>query len=213
VAGSRTQATLDQEIRCLGTVNRIRGERIMRKGTIATALMLASLPILLAGQVFAKAPATSGSALLSVNARNDKPGPVHVQVDGWDVRGDAVFSGLLMWDDDDNSFSTEVLEIPKATRVLRLTFINDYYVPGDPDTDRNALIDYLAVNNVHYEAEAFDRTGGPDPVYPGAGTSTVDGRVVADCGNQGDWIEFDLHPGNPMGPERGMPGRRNGPKA
>ena len=67
------------------------------------------------------------------------------------------------------------------------------------------------VNNIRYEAEEWDRTGGPDPLYPGAEAINLDGRSVADCGNQGDWVEFELHPGNPVGPGNG-PGNRVGPK-
>lgn len=151
------------------------------------------------------------NATLSVNARNDKPGPVQVRVEGWDIRGNLVVDTVLSWAANDNGWSIQAINIPKNTRVLRLTFINDFFVPNQgPDYDRNANIDYFMVNNLLYEAEDWDRTGGPDPVYPGAGVETVDGRVTAGCGNQGDWVEYDLHPGNPMGPAPG-PGKRIGP--
>ncbi len=67
------------------------------------------------------------------------------------------------------------------------------------------------MNHVLYEAEAWDRTDGTDPLFPGAETAIVDGRTVADCDNQGDWVEYDLHPGNPVGPDQDGPGRRKGP--
>jgi hypothetical protein len=160
----------------------------------------------------AKAPAKSGKALLNVNARNDVPGSVQVKVEGWNVKGDQTINTVLDWDADDNSFSSESVEISKKTRMLRFTFINDDFTPGDPDLDRNAFIDYFLVNNVSYEAQSWDRTGGTDPNFPGCEQKTIDGRSVADCGNQGDWVEYDLHPGNPVGPDPNGPGRRIGPK-
>ncbi len=145
-------------------------------------------------------------------ALNDKPGPVEVSVQGWDVHGDMVVDQTLTWDDDDNVFSVESTEISKKTRVLRLTFVGDVFTPGDPDLDRNALIDAVWVNNLKYEAEEFDRTGGPDPQFPGCSVTTLTDAAgttadVADCGNEGDWVEYDLHPGNPMGRGRGLTNR------
>ncbi len=86
------------------------------------------------------------------------------------------------------------------------------FTPGDPDLDRNALIAALWVNNLKYEAEEFDRTDGPDPQFPGCGITTLTDAAgttatVADCGNEGDWVEYDLHPGNPMGRGRGLRNR------
>ena len=159
----------------------------------------------------AKPLASAGNVTLSINARNDKPQPVQINIQGWDIHGNPIIDEIMGWDSDDNSFSTKTIEISKKTRVLRFTFVNDYYVPGNPDTDRNAYIDYFMVNNLRYEAEKWGSTGGPDPLYPGAEVDTVDGRVVADCGNQGDWVEFELHPGNSVGPGNG-PGKRVGPK-
>ncbi len=153
----------------------------------------------------------SSQAVLVINGINDKPGPVDVVVEGWDVRGNLTIDTILSWDADDNSFSDQTVEIPKTTRILRLTFINDFFIPGNPDTDRNAFIDYFMVNNVLYEAEDFDRTGGIDPVFPGCGVAIIAQTDVADCGNEGDWVEYDLHPGNPVGPSDG-PGGRVGPK-
>jgi hypothetical protein len=151
------------------------------------------------------------NAILEVEALNDRPGPVQVRIQGWDVRGDPTVDGVLTWDADDNMFSIEDTVIPKSTRVLRFTFINDFFIPSNPDTDRNAFIDYFVVNNVLYEAEDFDRTGGPDPLFPGCGVANLAGVSVADCGNQGDFVEYDLHPGNPVGPDPIGPGRRIGP--
>ncbi len=168
------------------------------------------------------APAKGGMALLAVNAMNDRPGPVHVLVEGWDVKGNPTFTTTMMWGGDDNSFSMVTWDIPKRTRVLRLTFVNDVCGvagwPCDPvnfpDADRNAWIDYFMVNHLMYEAEDFDRTDGtdPNPALRGCNALTLtSGETVADCGNQEDFVEYDLHPGNPVGPGPG-PGQRKGPK-
>ena len=52
------------------------------------------------------------------------------------------------------------IRIPSSTNMIRLKFVNDYYRPGCPDTDRNAFIDFLVWNNQRFEAESFDQTGG-----------------------------------------------------
>lgn len=140
-------------------------------------------------------------AVLVINASNDKPGPVvEIRVNGWDVQGNMTINEVLSWGADDNTFSNETVSIRKTTRILRLTFNNDLF-GGPGDLDRNAFIDYFMVNNILYEAENFDRTGGLDPLFPGCTGAMVSGRMVADCGNQGDWVEYDLHPGNPVGPQ------------
>ncbi|MGD9101136.1 MAG: carbohydrate-binding domain-containing protein, partial [Anaerolineae bacterium] len=134
---------------------------------------------------------------LQVTALNDRPGPVEVAVRGADADGNTTITSTLTWDGDDNTFSTLETTIPTTTRTLRFTFVNDLYQgPGDPDLDRNALLDYFEVDGVHYEAEDFDRTGGLGTASPGCGTGTAvigtAGRIVANCGNQGDWVEYDL---------------------
>lgn len=146
-----------------------------------------------------KAPVQGGNALLNLKARNDRPGPVEVRIEGWDVRNRPTINTILGWDGDNNIFSNKPLEIPKTTRVLRFTFIND--LPNEPVSDdlgRNAYIDYFYVNNVFYEAQNWTRTGGTELNSPGCKKKIIDNRTLADCGNQRDWVEYVLHPGNPV---------------
>ena len=78
--------------------------------------------------------------------------------------------------------------------MIRLTFANDYYRPGNADTDRNAFIDFLDWNGTRIEAESFDHTGGrPGDRYAGCGRRQEAGRsggYVADCGNGGDYVAY-----------------------
>ncbi len=162
-------------------------------------------------EIQARTTGTSGKALLTVNTQNDADDPlgdgdgVKIRVDAKNKDGNLLDSKVLHFDSKDNSFSSLKTGIPKQTRILTLTFINDAF---DPPTgkDRNAFIDFFIINTVKYEAEDFDRTGGPDPIFPGCGTLTLGtGETIADCGNQGDFVEYDLRPGNPVGP--GKPGK------
>jgi len=158
-------------------------------------------------EIQARTTGTSGKALLTVNTQNDADDPlgdgdgVKIRVDAKNKDGNLLDSKVLHFDLKDNSFSSLKTGIPKQTRILTLTFINDAF---DPPTgkDRNAFIDFFIINTVKYEAEDFDRTG------PAAGCSTSTlgtGETIADCGNQGDFVEYDLRPGNPVGP--GKPGK------
>jgi hypothetical protein len=161
-------------------------------------ILILSLAIALAA---ARSPGSAQTALtdvsLQVTALNDRPGPVEVAVRGADADGNTTITSTLTWDGDDNTFSTLETTIPTTTRTLRFTFVNDLYQgSGDLDLDRNAFIDYFEVDGVHYEAEDFDRTGGRGTASPGCrvGTAVIGtaGRIVANCGNQGDWVEYDL---------------------
>lgn len=142
-----------------------------------------------------------GRASLRVTAANDRPGPVEIEVLGFDDRGATTVTAVLVWDADDNRYATRTIEIPGATRILRLTFVNDLYEGRDADDDRNAYIDRLDIvaPGVRYgvEGEDFDRTGGLGGPYSGcsrqAARSVVSGSV-ADCGNPGDFVEYDLPP-------------------
>ncbi len=78
---------------------------------------------------------------------------------------------------------------------MTFTFVNDVFTSTAEDDDRNAFIDYFEVNGLHYEAEDFHSTGGPDPIYPGCERHAflgASGGFVANCGNQGDYVEYDL---------------------
>lgn len=192
-----------------GVVAPSRGDRPTRGDSLSLNVFLALMLLGAAG-----VPATGGDALLQVRAVHDVPGAVEIGVQGWDVHGDLVDDFTLTYDNNDNVFGVEAETISKKTRVLRLTFLNDFFI-GPGDLDRNAFIDAFWVNNLRYEAEHFDRTGGPDFFFPGcAATNTTDatGEIagIADCGNRGDWVEFDLHPGNPVGSTQGQ---GKGPKA
>jgi len=156
-------------------------------------------------EIQARTTGTSGKALLTVNTQNDADDPlgdgdgVKIRVDAKNKDGNLLDSKVLHFDLKDNSFSSLKTGIPKQTRILTLTF--------DPPTgkDRNAFIDFFIINTVKYEAEDFDRTGGPDPVFPGCFASGGGTGLIANCGNQGDFVEYDLRPGNPVGP--GKPGK------
>jgi hypothetical protein len=137
-------------------------------------------------------PALAVADTLSVEARHDVPGPVDIVAEGWDSQGTALFSSTLTWSLNDNSWGANNLIIPVNTRVIRLTFINDHFVCCDPDDDRNGFIDFIEINGNRREAEDFDRTGGTDQNFPGCDTAVIDGRVTAGCGNNNDFVEYDL---------------------
>ena len=135
----------------------------------------------------------STNLLLRVNVNNDIPGPVDLVVQVTDAPGKIIVDEVMTWDANNNIFSTEIIEIPARARVLRFTFINDFFDgTGNPDGDRNAFIDYFTLNHNRYEGEDFDRTGGPDPQFPGCEVTTFPARTAANCGNEGDWVEYDL---------------------
>ena len=149
-------------------------------------ILLALAVLLVAIQSVARAD------LLRVNARNDKPGPVDIRMNGWDDQGSQVAFNVFSWSADDNTWTDKTFVIPFSTAILRFTFINDVVQgPGD-DLDRNAFIDYFEIDGKRREAETFDRDGGPDPFFPGCDIGTVDGRTVAGCGNNLDYAEYDL---------------------
>ena len=133
-------------------------------------------------------------ATLAVNALNDRPGPVTLRVLGSNASGATTVDTSMQWRADNNQYSTQSIRIPSSTNMIRLTFVNDYYRPGGPDTDRNAFIDFLVWNNQRIEAESFDETGGrPGDRYAGCGRRQETGRssgFVADCGNGGDYVAF-----------------------
>lgn len=186
----------------------------MRKRIVLISSMV-FLPAFLAGAaVFAQGRGEGLSASLSMFVRNDKPGPVDIRVEGWDLRGDLVLDEVMSWDRNNNTFSPVTIAISKQVRVVRLTFINDFFA-GPGDLDRNAFIDRIRVNTIVYEAENPDRTGGTDPVSPGCGVADfIDAGgplLAAACLEQGGFVEFDLHPGNPNGPFTGV-GEGVGPK-
>jgi len=164
-------------------------------------LVVAAVALFLACVLAPRSQATMyrHNKLLSVCARNDKPGAVNIEVRGLDHRGNEILNDVMTWDLNDNSFSIEELEIPGCTRVLRFTFINDQNGSG-ADLDRNAYIDYFRIGRERFEGENFDWTGGPDANFPGCAPivikdSVAGARFAADCGNEGDYIEFALPPG------------------
>ena len=100
----------------------------------------------------------------------------------------------MQWRANDNQYSMQSIRIPSSTNMIRLTFVNDYYRPGSPDTDRNAFIDFLVWDGRRIEAESFDLTGGrPGDRDAGCGRRRAAGRsggVVVDCGNGGDYVAY-----------------------
>ena len=165
---------------------------MMRKSTILVLCASVACFLMLGSQAQADED-KSKPVPLRVNVMNDIPGPVEVRVQGYNPGGKMLVDAVMVWDDNNNIFSTETLDIPKQTRILRFTFINDYFDgTGEPDGDRNAFIDYFTLKHNRYEAEDFNRTGGPDPVYPGCDVTTFPARTTAGCGNEGDWVEYDL---------------------
>ena len=176
--------------------------RRLRPGVLVLLLCLAG--VTLADTQEASHPkrkrvqATAGKNTLTVRALNDKPGPILLRVEGRDTT-DMEILGVLAWDDNDNQFSDETLMIPSNISVLRFTFINDRFGgdAGGPDLDRNARIDSFAIGDYRFEAEDFDRTGGTDinPLFRGCSAKGFEGAsegAVADCGNQNDWVEYDI---------------------
>lgn len=138
---------------------------------------------------------------LSITARNDKPGPVTAVIELRDSAGVVLLNEVLFWTKDDNTFSVEAVFIPEDTLdeaedgLLRITFTDDRFVPPfNEDNDRNLFIDNLEIDDDFREGEDFDFTDGTDidPALRGCGTPVVDGRTVAGCGNNGDFVEYLL---------------------
>lgn len=152
----------------------------------------------LSTESLAEAPAVAGKALLTVEAANDRPGPVGIRVEGRDVKGSFTVNTVLLWDGDNDSFSGKSLEIRKTTRILRLTFLDDQISSEGEEFNRTALIDYFMVNNLFYDAQNWQRTGGITSDKQGCENQTIRSRTVVSCENTGDWVEYDLHPGNPV---------------
>ena len=154
-------------------------------GLIVLGLSLSFIPVSYASD-------DKKTSMLWINAMNDIPGPVDIVVRATNHKGKKTMDDVTMtWAGNNNIFSTKGLAIPNKTRILRFTFINDQY-GGPGDNDRNAFIDYFTLNHNRYEAEDFDRTGGPDVAFPGCEKNTLPARTVAGCGNEGDYAEYDL---------------------
>jgi len=90
---------------------------------------------------------------LQVRAKNDKPGPVDL-----DVYADGVFQGVLTYTADNNTWSIQSLPIPANTAKIKLVFANDI-VSGPGDLDRNAYLDFLRIDGIQTEAECWDEAG------------------------------------------------------
>lgn len=140
-----------------------------------------------------QALADDRTTLLQVHARNDIPGPVTLVVRAFDAKRKVIFRQAMKWSYNDNAFSTEEIEIPSASRTLQFIFVKDRY-RGPGDGDRNAYIDYFRIFGNRIEAENFDDTGGTDPNYPGCAAQAKFGRILVDCGNEGDYVVYFLRP-------------------
>jgi serine protease len=146
----------------------------------------------------AKTSSKPAKALLTIEAANDRPGPVEIWVEGCDVKGRPTVHTVLAWDGDNDTFSRSSLSIKKTTRTLRFTFMNAN-APSESETpNRTMLIDYFTVNNLYYEAQNWQHAGAAVPESQGCRNATVRGRSVVLCENTGDWVEYRLHPGNPV---------------
>ena len=133
---------------------------------------------------------------IGVNALNDRPAPIKVRLQGFDGQRRSTHDGMLTFGDGNNRWSTETAILPAGTRRIRLTFTNDAYNARlGADGDRNFFVDFIVLRKARIEAEDFVRTGG-NRGDPGCGRRTrVKGRSgggFADCGNGGDWVEYDL---------------------
>ncbi len=143
---------------------------------------------------------------LQICAYDDVPGPVDIRVAAKDAFGDVLDSQVMQWPANNDGLSCRSTTIPLATVTLRFTFINDECPNNDcpdPADDRNAYIDKYTLQNkvIVREAETFDRTGGPDALFSGCTQSLKQGAVWgAECGNEGDWVEYDFGSGG-----RGIP--------
>jgi hypothetical protein len=121
----------------------------------------------------------------------------------------------MEWNGHDNTYSSESLTILGTTQTYRCTFIDDQFIDGGQDTHRNLFLDFFTVDATTTQGENFDRTGGPDPEFPGCadpefpgcGMITIFGRMVSDCGNQSRAAicpSFRREGGAPpLGPRRG----------
>ena len=54
------------------------------------------------------------------------------------------------------------------------------------------------VNNLFYDAQNWQRTGGITPNIQGCENQTTRSRTVVSCEHAGDWVECELQPGNPV---------------
>ena len=152
--------------------------------------------------LLAASTVTAGEAL-SITAHNDKPGAVQLRVAAKDAAGvNLQTPTITIWDANNNAYSTQVVNIPSGTRILKFTFLNDCCGPcgaacsghscdavGDPDCDRNAAIDSFTVFGVTYQGEDFDRT---NAVGSRCGATTIGGVDAVVCGVSGQFAEYDL---------------------
>lgn len=143
---------------------------------------------------------------VQITARNDVPGPVTAVLQLRDRPNDPFAFVLLedrrVWARNDNTYSVmswivsdDILDDAEDGGVLRITFIDDQFQnTGNEDDDRNLFIDNLEIDDEFREGEFFDFTGGrPGEPFAGCGGMfVIDGRAVADCGNEGDWVEYLL---------------------
>lgn len=151
-------------------------------------------------------PSTAGT--LSILAVNDYPAfagggsGVRLVVEARTCTDQVVQTSDLFWDENNNKLAGRSVDIPTDAERIRLTFKDDYCGPGcpqDPNDDRNAFIDKFTFNNMTREAEDFDRSGGTDVSFAGCEKVTDpddSSRVFALCGNENDFVEYDLIPCN-----------------
>ena len=145
--------------------------------------------------------AATAQEMLSITAHNDIPATVTIVVDAKDAGGINLFTTSLFWAGNDDSYTTQQVAIPSATRILRFTFIDDCCGPdcpgcagvscnsvGNPNCDRNAAVDSFTVFGNVRQGEDFDRVDSP----PSCAAATVGGRDVVLCGQENQFAEYDL---------------------
>jgi hypothetical protein len=137
----------------------------------------------------------SQAAVLSVKAEHDSS-------DGFlptefAVYADGAYQGTLSFGAMDDQFSVESIVIPDGTATVALNNLHDYYDPIPPyseATDLNAYIDWIEVNGVRIEAEAYSRTSGDDGVGADEIIANYDGNgaTVVNLWQTNDRVEYDL---------------------
>lgn len=137
----------------------------------------------------------SQAAILSVKAEHDfSDGALPTQ---FEVYADGAYQGTLSFGALDDQFTVESIAIPDGTTTVALKNVNDYYDPVTPysdATDLNAYIDWIEIDGIRIEAEAYDRTSGDD----GVGVDEVienysgSGATVINLWQTNDQVEFDL---------------------
>ena len=139
---------------------------------------------------FAMAGGTAAQGLLTIEARDDKPGPVDARVEARDSAGTVLDFTTVSWNADDNGWRSLPVggyALPTGTTTVRIIFTNDEFTCCDPDDDRSLFVDFIDL-----DGRVCDGVDWSDAFHTDAGT--LDDRAVAELEHENDWVEYTVAP-------------------